>query len=294
MAEIPGEGELEYTLTLRGEGFLGPMSQAEVSCERLNVKAQQMSVTVQRTGRDMDRAGKGAIEASTRFRMLGGVLVGLSIQAFVLGLIFRRMRHLTYSVSQGQKNLNEAIKEHGLHSEEAREAQERLNLAMEDLRWSQAEQVFYLVLSSAQMGIMLVRMYEIIAGQKIMTATTHASSTAHVGATITVLGHTIALKKLAIALGFATAGLAILAGGLAVVAMQSHSAKAEAEALKQTIGERPSYGLVKSFEDLSSVVRETRLSLGGVRIEIGGREEVSRKIDEFARYLKNEIWRASA
>jgi len=268
VAEIPGRGELEYTLRLSADGYVGPIREARIQTERLNVQANRVSLTVKRTGEEMERAGRGALEASTRVRMLGGVLISLSIQAFVAGLMFRRLRHQTFALERAKKRLRKAIEEHGPASEEAREAQERLRLIQEDLTWATREQTVWFAIAAGQMGVQIVRTYELIAGQKIQFATSLLAAKGHMKAGLAALFQAAATKKLAFAVGLATGGLSILLGYLAWTAIQAGRAENELNRLRETAGERYSTGLVKSFEDLTAVLKDfrTEVRIGGLTV----------------------------
>jgi len=289
---VPGEGELRYYVSADVGGYVGPMKQAKIHTERLDVTTRSLNITVKKMGRDIERAGKGALEASTRVRMLGGTLVSLSITAFVTGLMLRRMRHQTFAVEQAQKRLNKAIKEHGPASEEAREAQKRLALATEDLVWAQREQIFYFGLATMQMGVQLVRLKEIITAQKIQSLTALTSAGAHIKASIATAIHAVSMKKLAFAIGLATGGLTILLATLAWTAMQAQRTKEDMEDLHQTIGEAPSWGLVKSFEDLTRVARDVQrqINIGGLTVVVGREADLEDALRAYNIHVRRE-WR---
>jgi len=144
-----------------------------------------------------------------------------------------------------------------------------------------------------QMGVQLVRLKEIITAQKIQSLTTLTSAGAHIKASVATLIHAVSMKKLAFAIGLATGGLTVLLGTLAWTAMQARRTKDEMEDLHNVVGEAPSWGLVKSFEDLTRVSREAgrAISIGGLTLIVGREaEDLEEALRRYNIHVKRE-WR---
>jgi len=278
----------EYVYRFRIEDAFTPQLRRFEAAKNAHVTGiEEIQITYGQTEEAQERL-------SQRLLRFQGAIVTASIVSFVFNLTQRRLAHAHERVRTAQEQLNRAIERYGVGSEQARRAARRLSLAQRDLASAQWEANLQLVIAGIQLGMIALRTYEAAVKAGFFKAITAADIPIQ-------SAHTAILWLKAKALTILTFGAAAAAAAIAFLAYQTATAtrateefERAAEKAHRTVGESPSWGLVKSFEDLAQVTKEVQLNLGGVTIKIAGRAEIERQINEFANMLKTQIWRASA
>lgn len=189
--------------------------------------------------------------------------------------------YATFNVQLAQERYNEAVSESGASSREASMARHRLTAATNQLR--RAEFGFFLGVADTTVSLLSqVRAIDwLAAATKVATVI----DSIHAGV----------LWAKAHAVSILTFGFAALAGTMAIVAANTarasssmEDAERKAQSLHQTIGEAPSWGLVKSFEDLAAVTEEVRsdVHIGGATFVISGERDLDHALNEYVRKVK--------
>lgn len=197
---------------------------------------------------------------------LGGAFIQISIMSFVLNLTQRRLAHAHETVAVATENLAEKERRYGIASQEAEKASRRLQLAQQDLSRAAFESNLQLGLSAVQGAILVVkfvdaakRLTEFKAATILLSAATKVYNF--------LLMHKITLLSI-VKYGIMGAAIAagLLASSLVIAASAAGQAEERTRKLKETVGEAPSTGLVKSFEDVTASLGEFKLSIRGITV----------------------------
>lgn len=225
------------------------------------------------------------------------------------------------AVENAQDSYNRAIREYGVNSEQAVRAERTLVRTRKMVETANLRAK----LSYVGMGLQVVNLSAVLlrsAGVTHMSSITTTMNTiatklnvgaklASVGATVKYVASTIyatavdtahaaVLWAKAHALTIITFGAAAAAGAVALYAFQTQTAThsmeeatKQAEKLHETIGEAPSFGLVKSFEDLSGAMKAVpNINIGGTtNIYAGGEADLRRALEEDSRRKIEEFRR---
>jgi len=285
MAAVPGG--VYYTFGLKD--LVSP------SLSSMMVKKEEAMRNMGMLRQSFQRVEESGFRLQRAMGMLSGALVSLSIISFVVNLTQRRLLHAQERVRTATEQLDQAIERYGIGSLQAERAARRLALAQNDLARAQFEANVQLILSGSQLLIIGARYLPGVISAVSKFASSIWSLLPALWAEVAAL---TAKAKLMI---IVTGGL-ILAGAAAAY-FAFEASRAEDSINRLTLAERklvevqgmaPSWGLVKSFEDVTAAVAGFNIQIGGVKISIESRREINQAVDRFADYLKNEIWRAAA
>jgi len=276
----------EYVYRFRVEDAFTPQLRRFEAAKNAHVTGmEQIQVSYGKTGEAQERL-------SQRLLRFQGAIVTASIVSFVFNLTQRRLAHAHERVRSAQERLEEAVRRYGAGSEQARRAARRLSLAQRDLASAQWEANLQMVIAGIQLGMIAMRLYEAAVKAGIFKAVTAAD--------IPVQStHTAILWLKAKALTILTFGAAAAAGALALYAYQTVTARRATEELERaagkahrTIGERPSWGLVKSVEDLTLAAREMRqeFHIGGLTVIGMPGGDIETALEAYNRHVRRE-WR---
>lgn len=244
-------------------------------------------------GRSLRTVGDETRALSLGFRQLGGLLVSISIMSFVANLIIRRLAHVQLTLTEAQERYTKAVREHGAFSEQAITASRRLELAHKDLAIATREQNTQIILYSLQMLVLGSRVVDVVRSFEAANVAQVANTVITSGAAVVDAIHAGILWTKAHAIGFLKAGLIGLAIAMGAYIAVTAKAVSETQKLRKEIGEAPSYGLVKSLEDVQAVFRgmpRTPIRFEGAHFHVDEGLGVEAGIDEYARRLKDE-WR---
>jgi len=283
MAAVPGG--IYYTFGLRD--LVSP------SLSSMMVKKEEAMRNMGMLRQSFQRVEESGFRVQRAIGMLSGALVSLSIISFVVNLTQRRLLHAQERVRTATEQLDEAIERYGMGSQQAERAARRLTLAQNDLARAQFEANVQLVLSGSQLVLLGARYLPGVVSAVSRFASSIWALLPALWAEITAL----AVKaKLMIMI---TGGLILAAAAAAYFAFEASKAEesvdrlaAAEQKLIDVQGQAPSWGLVKSFEDVTAAVKGFNVQIGGVKISIESRRDIDIAIDRFARNLRNEIWRA--
>jgi len=285
MAAVPGG--VYYTFGLKD--LVSP------SLSSMMVKKEEAMRNMGMLRQSFQRVEESGFRLQRAMGMLSGALVSLSIISFVVNLTQRRLLHAQERVRTATEQLDQAIERYGIGSLQAERAARRLALAQNDLARAQFEANVQLILSGSQLLIIGARYLPGVISAVSKFASSIWSLLPALWAEVAAL---TAKAKLMI---IVTGGL-ILAGAAAAY-FAFEASRAEDSINRLTLAERklvevqgmaPSWGLVKSFEDVTAAVAGFNIQIGGVKISIESRREINQAVDRFADYLKNESWRAAA
>lgn len=244
-------------------------------------------------GRAMRGAGEETRNLGLGLRQLGGVLVSISIMSFVANLIIRRLAHAKLTVTEAQERYNKALRDHGPLSEQAITAERRLGLAHMDVAIANREALTQTVLYGLQVAVLSSRILQTATNLGILTAAQVINTVATSAAIIKDAIQTAWLWVKAHALMMIKYGLVGAAIATAGYITATTLAISQTRRLAKELGQAPSFGLVKSLEDVG-----TAFSTIGRRpinftssIVVNGGMSVEGAIEEQARRLKDEYRR---
>jgi len=276
----------EYVYRFRVEDAFTPQLRRFEAAKNAHVTGmEEIQVTYGKTSEAQERL-------SQRLLRFQGAIVTASIVSFVFNLTQRRLAHAHERVRTAQERLNRAIERYGIGSEEARRAARRLSLAQRDLASAQWEANLQMVIAGIQLGMIALRLYEAAVKAGFFSATTAADIPVQ-------SAHTAILWLKAKALTIITFGAAAAAGAIAMYAYMTAAATRETENLERaaqqahrTIGEAPSWGLVKSLEDVNLMLREMErgIHIGGLTLIAGTEADLERALEAYNLHVRRE-WR---
>jgi len=231
---------------------------------------------------------------STRLLRYHGIVVQASIVSFVYNLTQRRLAHAHEAVRVAQERLERATRKYGAGSEEAERAARKLELAQADLSRAYWEAGFQATITIVQLGFMALRFWEATAKSGLFSAATAADIPVQAA-------HTGILATKAKMLTVITFGAAAAAAAIAWFSFQTRTAtndvdrfQRSTEELRRTLGERPSYGLVKSFEDVVYAAKQVQVTIGAPIIHVEPYRQLRFQLIQLVDRLEDEIRRASA
>lgn len=176
---------------------------------------QQRATGVREASKGLDDETKKVVQGykdlANIFGSVGNLTRQLSIGVWIMMSTQRRARESAWEVTDAEKKYNDALKEYGQGSEQARQAAENLNRARIREREAMTQNILTTGTWLANISLVILR---IIAERAAVDA-----------ATGSVWGHVVALKALSLAkLAAYGPELAIVAGGLALGAGLAYGA----------------------------------------------------------------------